>query len=188
MTRPLPVILVIGLLAVWPSVSTATVLVSLNNPGSTTLHEISVVPGGTFDVDVNLDTSWQVVGVGCQVRASASGVFDILQNTAKTPWLGGGGVGGLDPTSPDMGWGLPDPDVFPPGAAALASLQIAVDPSAATGTYHLDPVNITARQDRFVMGWFGGVAGPTFVVHVVPEPSSAVTVFILAVALPRRWS
>ncbi len=183
--RSAVVVFAIGLCAAWPAGAVGAVMVSLNNPGSTSLHEISVAPGETFDVDVNLNTSMQVVGVACQVRASTSGIFDLLQNAAELPWYPGGQVGGLDPAKP-VGWYLPEPDVFAPGATTLARLQVSVDPSAASGDYHLNLVDIEAQENRLVMGWTGGGSGPALVVHIVPEPWGFVLVSAFILLTGRR--
>ncbi len=44
-------------MAASPAMSAGSVVVSLNNPGSTTLHEITVEPGDTFIVDINVASS-----------------------------------------------------------------------------------------------------------------------------------
>ena len=66
-TKSVVVILAAGLLATWPAASTASVTLSLNNFGSTSLHEITAARGGTFDVDVNLDTDVRAFLVECYV-------------------------------------------------------------------------------------------------------------------------
>ncbi len=183
--RSAAAILVIGLLSIWPGVSAGLPVVSLNNPGSTTRHEITLAPGETFDIDVNLSTDMQTAGADCAIQANASGIFDILENTARAPWSSGGSLGGLDPVSARVGWGFPEPLYFGPGATTLANLRIGVDSAAPTGTYVLNARNIAVYGDRLTFSYVVGRAGPAFVVHVVPEPSSVAIVLVFAMAFFR---
>lgn len=189
-TRPsantIVVALVLASVVVCPGVSVGAVVLSFNNSGSTTLHEISVEPGDAFTVDVMLSTESQMFFVECNASASESGIFHIDQNAAMLPWLSQG-TGGLEPELSNMSWGLPFPDYFGPGTTMLGTLQLTVGPTAAFGTYTLSPSAIAVWDHRAVPGTIGGLAGPSFIVHVVPEPSSFVMVFIFALVLYRRW-
>jgi hypothetical protein len=150
--------------------ASASVMVSLNNPGSTTLHEIEVTPGSTFNVDVNLDTSRIVRSIWVEAMASASHTFEIIGAAAQSPWLlSGTGAGSLDPVSGDFFWGLAYPDRFGPGTCTLGTLEFAVAPTA-QGAYTLDlwPVCYDWLGD-----WAVGTSGPSFVVHVTPEPGAS---------------
>lgn len=79
------------------------VIVSLNNPGSTTQHEIEIGPGETFSLDINLITDVSTGWVRTAVQASASGVLDVLGVIDHSPWTSQGTSysmeGGVDPTS-----------------------------------------------------------------------------------------
>jgi hypothetical protein len=180
-------IIPIGLLAIRPSVSAGLPVLSLNNPGSTTLHEISVAPGQAFGVDVVLNTDRALFCVQGHINASVSGVFDVTQNAPASPWLvADAGTGGLDPQSTQAGWVLPYPDYYGPGLTTLGNLQVLVDSAAATGTYSLNVVDIAVSGERWAPAYMGGIAGPSFIVHVAPESSSAGVISILALALSRR--
>ncbi|MBI4580259.1 MAG: hypothetical protein HY718_11190 [Planctomycetes bacterium] len=183
-------IVAVGVLAAWPAMSAGAVVVSLNNPGSTTLHEVEVVPGGTFSVDVNVTVD-QVSGVGWlqfALRASTSGVFDVSDLTANAPWIryGTGIVGGMDDTSSYGGLlYLGDPPRFGPGSATVASVRIAVDPVSSLGTYTIDAVGITWAGSPVIPEHWPGQPGPSFIVRVLPEPATLL-LLLPGVLLVRR--
>ncbi len=182
------------LLAAWPSAVLGGVIVSLNNPGSTTLHEVWVEPGGRFDVDINLNAvdlpAGRSVGwVSLVVQANASEVFDALQVTDVDPWSSQGTVtsivGGIDPIS---GRSAFTGSTVETGLSRVASVQFAVAPGSLLGAYGIDATGVL-WTDSPVNGlrWPGG-SGPTFAVHVIPEPASMVMILSFGLVLSRRWS
>jgi hypothetical protein len=159
-------ILAFALLLTAAAPASAGVIVSLNNPGSTTLHEIEVTPGSTFSVDVNIETTTILHQLICYARASESDVLEIISLTDLSPWLVSGGASPLNPVSEMMAWGVSPPNHFGPGACSVGTIKVAVAPTA-QGTYTLD-----VRRVYYDWGgdWAGGASGPDFVVHVIPEP------------------
>ncbi len=174
--------------AMGPAVSAGAVLVSLNNPGSTTQHEVTVEPGDTFTVDINVETDFNVGLVLAAATASSVGVFDVLEVTDNPPWTSQGTVssmvGALDPVS-----GV---SVFRyrgspwSGVITMASIQIAVDAETAIGTYGLDTVDVRWGFSPTIGLDFPGVPGPSFLVHVVPEPSSTAVLILSGLLAFRR--
>lgn len=161
-------------LAACPCAALGSVIVSLNNPGSTTLHEVWVQPGETFSIDVNLDTDISLFTVGLRIGASASNVFDVLQATVRPPWNQAGNyiVGGVDPVSGSYAVILSPPNLFGPGVSTLATLQVAVDASAPETDYRLG-IAVAEFVDRWTTPESQpATGGPGFLVHVVPEPAS----------------
>jgi hypothetical protein len=178
----------VGLIcAAWPGQAGAAVIVSLNNPGSATLHEITVTPGETFSVDLNLDTDVYLWWVHTAIGADVSGVFDLVQMIDSPPWSSEASppaLGGLDPVTDPFTTRMPYPDSFGPGTAALASAYLSVEPAADTGTYTLQVVDPMFHRFRFAPDDpEPSEAGPAFLVHVVPEPTATVTIPLLALLL-----
>lgn len=179
------------LLMTWSDGALGNVIVSLNNPGSTSLHEIGVEPGDAYDVDLNLTTPESLYLITLAFEASTSNVFEILQVTDTLPWSSAGSpsiVGTLSPQSGTFGTGYPSPDYFGPGMANLAAMRLQVAPETPTGTYTLEIVDPQFHWSRFnpVEPWPAS-PGPAFIVHVVPEPASVTLVVFLGMFLVRRW-
>lgn len=72
------------LVAAWPAWALGSVIVSLSNPGSTTLHEVEVTPGATFSLDLNLDAGSPVSIVDLSLGTSSVGIFNVVQVTANS--------------------------------------------------------------------------------------------------------
>jgi hypothetical protein len=177
-----------ALLAIWPEVTVAVPIVSLNNPGSTTLHEVQVAPGGTFDADLNLNTDVALHDIlFLRFQASASNVFDVAMVTINPPWVGGSGmVGDVDPISNIFGAGLPF--YFGPGMTKLAGIQFFVDPAASPGSYTIDIRDAGYSIGSGATYCFKTVyPGPSFEVLVVPEPMSIAIFIVCSLFMPRRW-
>ena len=180
--------LIFMLVAAWPAWALGGVVVSLNNPGSTTLHEVQVAPGGTFTVDVNIETAANLLyAVDFLAQASASDVFQITNRTNQAPWTqGDGGIGALNPTSARAYWDLPYPDYFGPGASTLGTLEFAVAASAQQVTYTIIASSIRCHEGRAVPAEGSGTSGEGFIVRVVPEPATLVLILTMAGLLIRR--
>jgi hypothetical protein len=192
-TKRSAAVVAMALLAFWPAISAGSVIVSLNNPGSTTLHEVWVTPGGTFDVDLNL-ASDQVVGwVSFSAEASESNVFDITQLTDNAPWSSQGTelsiLGSLDPTAgPCATRYATIPYRFGPGSTTLCTIQVTVDSGSTLGTYGIDTADVWWTTSPAIPERDPGAPGPTFIAHVVPEPSSVAMFVFIGFFLSRRWS
>jgi hypothetical protein len=178
----------------WTSASRlmGSAIFSLNNPGSTTLHEIEVEPGDTFQVDQNLSFSDEsCFWVSLVIHASQPGLFTSVARTLRVPWtLGSDGIGPLDPDSSTMSSSLPFPDYFGPGQTTIAAVEIAVDPAAAPDMYSISVVQATYVPGRWTPTLGFGTPGPEFIVHVIPEPAGAVLALfgVMAVLCRRRGS
>jgi len=175
-------------MAASPAMSAGSVVVSLNNPGSTTLHAITVEPGDTFIVDINVERDYNVEWVRVAATASSVGVFDIVEVTDNPPWTSQGTVssmvGALDPTSGFSVFTHPRSPWC--GVIAMASIQIAVDAETAIGTYGLDTVDVRWGFSPTIGLDFPGVPGPSFLVHVVPEPSLSAMLVLSGLLVFRR--
>jgi hypothetical protein len=178
----------VGLIcAAWPGQAGAAVIVSLNNPGSTTLHEITVTPGETFSIDLNLDTDIHLWWVGTAIGADVSGVFDLVQMIDSPPWSGAAtssAPGGLDPVTDPFETSMPYPESFSTRTAVLATAHLSVEPAADTGSYTLQVVDPMFHDSRFApVAREPAEPGPTLVVYIVPEPTSFLFAFALACSL-----
>jgi hypothetical protein len=175
-------------MAASPAMSAGSVVVSLNNPGSTTLHEITVEPGDTFTVDINVEYHAYVGWVCAAATASSVGVFDVVEVTDNPPWTSQGTfssmVGPLDPTSGVSAFSRRGSPWS--GVITMASIQIAVDAEAAIGTYGLNTAHILWTGSPVIPERWPGMAGPTFSVHVVPEPSLAAVLILSGLLVFRR--
>jgi hypothetical protein len=175
-------------LAIWPTVSTGSVVVSLNNPGSTTLHEVTVAPGGTFSLDINVNaTGIQITSIWGGVQASHIGVFSVLQVSDSAPWnsTGSGLVGALNPSRTFYSH-LPFPLEFGPGSTTPASVVIEVASAAPRGDYSIAVVDPWAQWGLSSGDLTRGTPGPDFVAHIVPEPSIFPMILMAGLPLLRR--
>ena len=183
--------IVAGLMVIWPAVSAGSMIISLNNVGSTSSHEIEVAPGTMFNIDMNVNIDEdEHYGIRFNILASQANVFDIEQVTAYDPNIvvSNSIVGGIDPKSDYLRMRLTYPLYFDLGLSTVAMLSLEVDPSAQRGTYTLDVVD----------GWFSWVwlvgdltratPGPSFIVQVVPEPGSLSLFLVFSLIFRRHWS
>lgn len=180
---------IMAVLAIWPAVTVAVPVVSLNNPGSTTLHEVTVAPGGTFSIDLNLNADMQLNNIMMlTVQANASNVFDVVQVSPNPPWTGNNNmIGGVDPVSNRFDTFLPAPLKFGPGITTLASIKLSVDEITFPGLYTLD-------VRAFYYSGTGGpiedfhpaLSGPLLAVHVIPEPATIVMLVALGLFIASR--
>ena len=188
-----PALIATMLLAAWPGGALGAVIVSLNNPGSTTLHEVEVTPGATFSLDLNLDAGSPVSVVDLSLGTSSVGILNVVQVTANSPWhiTQNNMIGRVDPQSGNLrtAYGF-DSLPFGPGTSKLDSIEISVDPLATEGSYTIDlvaaryfVVSIIPEND-----WRPATSGPSFIVHVVPEPASIAMILVLGLCVSRRLS
>ena len=154
----------------------AAVVVSVNNPGSIDDHVISVFPGNTFSIDINVSTSDEIFEVhGMSLVASAPDVLAVTGGSCRGPWTNSSllPLGNLDPASSSFDVTLPNPmQYFGPGESTFATLDLQVNADAPTDLFSLNVVDA-----QYTLCWFcpafGTVEpGPDFLVEVVPEPSS----------------
>jgi len=133
----------------------------LNNAGSMTEHNVTVVPGETFSVDINVHNSSPIFCLlDLRLQASAGGVLAVV----------GGDIDGgdVDPLSKPFEWSLPFPQMLPAGDWTLGTVQILVDGQAAPGVYALSAVD-GKYMDCRVCPAFGFVrSGPSLTVNVPP--------------------
>lgn len=162
----------VGLLS---SQSAADVAVSLNNSGSFTTHEIPVLPGESFLIDINLDTTVELFDVSdVRLVASESNVLTLLRGVYHDPWGGVGPIraGELNPLSTRMNFFLPAPDYFGPGTTTLATITIAVNPNAAQAAFTISIAGGEHRVCRECPDTVPINHGPDFIVNIVPEPAT----------------
>lgn len=166
------VVFILGLVTICPTLGFGSVLISLNNEGSTTLHEIEVVPGGTFSMDVNLEMDQAIYGVFFRVLVSDGAVFEVLDVASHEPWgiSDASIVGPIDPMSGRL-QSLASVWSVGPGSSTLATLSVGVQSGAAQGTYALDVVDGSFVWDRLVPAQATAEGGPSFSIHVIPEPA-----------------
>jgi len=156
------------------------VVVSVNNPGSFDDHFVSVFPGGSFSIDINVATSTEIIDVlGMTLMASAPDVLAISGGLYCDPWSNYEPlpVGNLDPGSDPFRAAVPAPEYFGPGASTLATFYIVLNADAPTDVFTLNVVDAKCTACWICPAFFFAGSGPDFVVEVVPEPSS---VFLLA--------
>jgi hypothetical protein len=151
-------------------------LVSLNNEGSTTLHAVTVAPGGTFTADLNLVAHGAPI-ISMRLLANAEDIFSVGAFTYHPPfnesgWYTEAPAGGLNPASAVFGIKAPDLQSIGPGEFTAATATIGVSPAAPAGTYALNFSDIWIRHPLVLEGT-PGVAGPDFAVTITPEPVSA---------------
>ncbi len=145
--------------------------VSINNSGSFTTHEIAVESGGTFTIDINVDTDREIVDMhGMQLVASASGIFEATSGVYQSPWgsLLAFPIGYLNPSSPQFAVALPDPDIFGPGQTTLISVEVTVPLNAPSGVYTLNIEGANYLECHVCPAFSTALIGPDFVVNVTP--------------------
>jgi hypothetical protein len=176
-----------GLLICLSNWSWAAFVVDLNNSGTTTLHEISVTPGQSFDVDVNVSVDPQAFDVQFKLAASSSKSFGVEAVQPVSPWTTASNqaIGLLEPESGAYRTLLPDPLYFGPGLTKVATVTFRVDADCTLGEYAIVPTDILGRGLRSVPEYGQGTAGPDFVVHVVPEPTGSILLLLGAVSFRR---
>lgn len=176
------------LLVAWPSGALGNVIVSLNNPGSTTLHEIEVERGETFSVDVNIDPSPDMVGIRFKLGASTENVLTLTDGTFYDPFDMTSSVipfGPLVPMSEELSASVStfDPQ---PVSSPLGTLSLTVDTNAMLAAYTLNLADIFWAPSR-ATEILPGTAGQDFYIQVVPEPSSLLAASVLfSLLLVRR--
>jgi hypothetical protein len=177
LSRVLAALIFAVLGAAAPAVADYPFTVSLNNEGSTTLHEVTIAPGGTFSTDVNLAIDSPSWALGMYLQASSSHIFTAAGFTYLPPFNGSGWyalapAGALDPA---IGFGVqaPEPGDLGPGDFTLGTALISVNPLAPAGAYTLNLSDIRARGSPLEQGYLLGLPGPDFTVTVTPEPASA---------------
>lgn len=174
---------VFGLGLATPAV--AEVIVNVNNAGSTTLHEVSVLPGDQFEVDVSYGTDDGGGLITMYFRANMPGILEVLEGAWREPWTGSIPLGGIDPLSAPFGGAVPLQAV--PTGPTLAMFSIGVDTTAAPGDYLLNTDGIRGSSTINSMDIFYGQPGPDFLVRVIPEPGMAAMMFcVLSLGLWRR--
>jgi len=157
------------------NLAVASLVASVNNEGSTTLHEIAIYPGETFSLDINISVDSSIISAGMELLASASDIVDIIDGYFHSPWdtnVWPIPLGGVDPVSSPLAAIVPWGSSFGPGSCTLASLDLAVDADALPGTYALNVDNVEFREHWAIPEPGPGDAGPDFLVEVVPEPAS----------------
>jgi hypothetical protein len=185
-----PVLVASGVVvfAVYPCAALGSLIVSLNNPGSTTLHEVEVAPGSTFDVDITAAPITNMVWLAFEISASAEGLLTLTGATLHDPWDESRSVvplGPLAPTSETFVLNVsslrPQP-VYSP----LITLNLDIASDVQPGTYALNVMDVYWKETYVDLSLpFRGQPGEPFVVHVVPEPVP-VTLLLFA-ALLSRW-
>lgn len=155
----------------------AQLSVSINNPGSTALHEVSVDRGGTFVADVNVNSGSAIFSeLALRLLASQPGVFQVTSGAMYAPFSGWTyavmPTGGLDPQSNIFGGMTNTGPAFGPASATLLTMNVAVACSAAIGDYGMSFSSILYRS-HVEPELFPGESGPDFLVHVTPEPGAA---------------
>ena len=169
--------------------SAAEVTVSINNEGSFTEHAVTVYPGGSFLVDINVDTNEEIFDV-LDVRfvASASHVLALVGGFYQAPWMGIGPIrlGELNPGSRGFGVTLPFPDYFGPGTSTLATLEMSVNAAAPEDVYTFRVPWGEHTVCRECPATEPISTGPNFMVEVVPEPTSLLLLLAGATLCLRR--
>lgn len=177
-------------MAAAPAMSAGAVVVSLNNPGSTTLHEVVIEPGRSFAVGLNLDTDCELFWIRAAIQANVSNVFAVEEIVDKSPWSSlayPSVTGSIDPVTDPFTATLPFPDFFGPGSTGVATVLLTVDSTAPIASYTLQLVDVTFHWTRVnPVGPGVGVSGPSFLVHVVPEPATALLILGGSVGVRRR--
>jgi hypothetical protein len=149
--------------------------VSVNNTGSTTLHQITLSPGDAFSVDLNVTTDEALLDIGARFEASASGVFDITGGLYHSPWDVATiaiPVGDVDPLSGFLAGSPGFGNTAGLGASKLATLDLLVDSSFSLGTHTINVRDVRSSVDLMIPAFYIGDSGPDFVVNVVPEPAT----------------
>lgn len=143
--------------------------VSINNSGSFTTHEIAVESGGSFTIDINVDTDTEIFHLfGMQLVASRSDVSLVTSGAFQSPWesVDAFPIGELNPSSPPFWVVLPDPQMFGPGQSSLITVDVAVPLTTASGVYTLNIEGGNWTVCRGCQGFASALIGPDFVVNV----------------------
>lgn len=134
-------------------------------------NSVTVAPGGTLSVDVRLDIEGvSIVAAQMYLIASSANIFDVVSGSYNSEeWYTGGfsltiTPMGVDPVSPRDFGSLPLEETIGPGTTILATLNLAVDSAAATGTYTLNVTNIAVGDAQGAN--VPSVAGPDYNVIV----------------------
>lgn len=179
-------VFMLSLAMVWPTLALGSVVVSLNNEGSTTQHEITVNPGDIFNVDLGFTGDEQVASLLMQIRASVDEVLTLSGGTAESSWVAAPETphAGLDPVSGAFGFYLASGSAVGPGSYRVALLQMGVRPSAVPGVYSLslDSIQFSHQMPNPVEP-LAGSPGPDFIVEVLPEPTTGVLVLAAGLML-----
>ena len=167
--------------------------VSPNNQGSTTLHEITVSPGGTFSTDINFAGNMGYWNLSMYLQASASGVLSVSGFTFHAPfneseWYTGVPSGGIDPVTSRFGIAAPPNLSVGPGNLTIGTGVIGVNPLASPGTYTLNVADILGVPSPLTPAFDTGTPGPDFTVTITPEPASAMLLGFLLLGVFRRRS
>ncbi len=180
-------IAIVSLLITWPSWALGDTIVSLNSPGSATLHEVQVLPGGTFNVDLNLDTDLSLYTLRLLLRANEAGIFEIFDRSNHPSWSGTSGIGPLSPISNTAVWTWPFPGYFGPGISSLGTLGLMVNPNAREGSYSLAvDAGSEYAADRMEPALAGIVPGSDFSVHVIAPEAGSLLLLLPGALLVRR--
>ena len=171
------------------NLAVASLVASVNNEGSTTLHEIAIYPGETFSLDINISVDSSIISAGMELLASASDIVDIIDGCFHSPWdtdVWPIPVGGVDRVSGPLAAILPSGSWFEPGSCTLASLALRVGTDALPGIYTLNVDNVQFRDDWATpVEPIPGDPGPDFILEVLPDPATGL---LLAGAAVLFWS
>ncbi len=162
--------------------------VSINNSGSFATHEIAVESGGSFTIDINVDTDAEIFNMfGMQLVASRSDVLLVTSGAFQSPWerVDAFPIGELNPSSPQFTVALPNPQMFGPGQAALISVDVTVPLTAPSGVFTLNIEGASWTACRQCPAFSTALIGPDFVVNVtsVIPTVSEWGVVVLAIGL-----
>ena len=183
--------IVILLVLTIPADCLACVVVSANNAGSFDEHAVSVRPGDTFSIDINVSAAEEIFNVhGMTLMASGPPVLQVTGGRYRNPWTSYGSLplGEVDPASSPFDVILPYPEYFGPGESTLATLDILVDANAPTDLLTLNVVDGTYDACWYCLAFWYAQSGPDFLVDVVPEPTSILLLAGGALLLARRRS
>lgn len=183
--------LVAGLvwMAASPAMSAGAVVVSLNNPGSTTMHEVEVKPGDEFNVDINIEPTTAMVWLRFTLTASSSSLLTLSDGTfygpfdmARSPIP----VGPLTPHSDELGAAVSTFEAQQV-SSPLGSLSFVVDAQTQPGEYTVNLASVYWK-DSWVSTVlpFPAQVGPGFNIHVVPEPSLTAVLILSGLLVFRR--
>ena len=152
------------------------VTVSINNEGSFTEHAVTIAPGDTFRVDLNVHNLEPIFDLyDLELLASDDSVLSVV----------GGDInpGELDPVSHPFEWMLPFPGELGPGDWTLGSVEMLVREPAVPDVYTLSPIDGKFTACRICPAFGFAEPGPDFIVTVVPEP----TTMLLAISALVGW-
>lgn len=185
--------LAILLIATLAGPAGATMIVSVNNAG-TTDHYIEVDEGVplTFNVDINIDVDPEVIlSAQLKLEMSQAGVLEINSGSYDTAWDPRFAypvpAGPVDTIS---GWVGSIPYVEPPrltGDLLLMTMEVHIPATAPAGIHYLNATSIHAG-DADTFQNMTGVPGDAFVIRVIPEPAalSLLTLGVVGLVARRR--